>query len=98
MQQVAGVYTFGAPRFGDAGCAEVLAQHYGGRLFRYVHAADLVSQPLTLFPNGESHPMTRKNIIAARKCGPASACLCKTIGETTRHHHPAALAMWQKLT
>ena len=42
-QRVAGVYTFGAPRFGDAGCAEALAQAYGGRLFRYVHAADLVS-------------------------------------------------------
>ena len=39
---VTGVFTFGAPRFGDQAFCDLLAKRFQGRLFRYVHAADMV--------------------------------------------------------
>lgn len=39
---IAGVFTYGAPRIGDAAFARTLQRRFRGRLFRYAHAADMV--------------------------------------------------------
>ncbi|CAL8471112.1 g10654 [Coccomyxa elongata] len=39
---IGGLFTFGAPRCGDAESARIIAELYPGRAFRYVHGADLV--------------------------------------------------------
>ncbi len=39
---IGGLFTFGAPRCGDAESACVIAELYPGRAFRYAHCADLV--------------------------------------------------------
>lgn len=43
-REVAGAYTFGAPRVGDAAFTNWLNARLAGRLFRYVNAADPVTQ------------------------------------------------------
>ncbi|BDA45290.1 probable lipase at C-terminar half [Coccomyxa sp. Obi] len=41
-RSIGGLFTFGAPRCGDAESARIIAELYPGRAFRYVHGADLV--------------------------------------------------------
>ena len=41
-RSIGGLFTFGAPRCGDAESARVIADLYPGRAFRYAHGADLV--------------------------------------------------------
>ena len=43
-KRITGLYTFGAPRIGDAAFATQAQQTFGGRLFRYVFAADMVAK------------------------------------------------------
>lgn len=39
---VGGIFTFGAPRIGNAESTAISARLYQGRCFRYMHAADMV--------------------------------------------------------
>lgn len=39
---ITGIFTFGAPRAGDAAFVRLLRRRFEGRLFRYVHAADMI--------------------------------------------------------
>ena len=39
---IGGIFTFGAPRVGDAESARISSALYHGRCFRYMHASDMV--------------------------------------------------------
>jgi hypothetical protein len=43
-KRVGRVYTFGAPRIGDAEFCRGLEKAFPGRVFRYVHACDMVTK------------------------------------------------------
>ncbi|CAK0782345.1 hypothetical protein CVIRNUC_005640 [Coccomyxa viridis] len=40
--RIGGIFTFGAPRIGDAESARISSALYHGRFFRYMHASDMV--------------------------------------------------------
>lgn len=40
--KITGIFTYGAPRIGDAAFVSCAKQKFGGKLFRYVFAADTV--------------------------------------------------------
>ena len=40
--RIAGVYTYGCPKWCNQAAADLAARRHPGRIFRYVHGADLV--------------------------------------------------------
>ncbi len=52
--RIGGIFTFGAPRIGDAESARISSALYHGRFFRYMHASDMVCNYHTL-PQQEVH-------------------------------------------
>eukprot|EP00884_Botryococcus_braunii_P008023 jgi/Botrbrau1/17221/Bobra.0799s0004.1 len=53
-RQIAGIFTFAAPRFGDKGFSRLFSELFAGRNFRYVNASDIVCK---LPPGkGYAHP------------------------------------------
>lgn len=43
-EKVAGVFTYGAPKIGDAEFCSTVGTMYAGRLYRYVHGSDMVTK------------------------------------------------------
>ena len=43
-RRVGGVITFGAPRIGDASFCEKMSDAFDGRVWRVVHAADIITK------------------------------------------------------
>lgn len=42
VARAGGIFTFGAPRIGNAESAAIVAGLYPGRFFRYMHGSDMV--------------------------------------------------------
>ena len=62
VELVGGVFTFGAPRIGNAESAAIVAGLYPGRFFRYMHGSDMVSRhPLT-------HPSFPPHAVRGMSC------------------------------
>ena len=52
--EIGGIFTFGAPRIGDAESVRISSALYRGRFFRYMHASDMVCSSHTV-PQQEVH-------------------------------------------
>ena len=56
--KIGGIFTFGAPRVGDAESARISSTLYHGRFFRYMHASDMVCSCLVLLQQEHSELCT----------------------------------------
>ena len=76
---IAGVYSYGSPKWSDQATADRTAQRYPGRIFRYVHAADLVCQALVVhaqFPSAHTLPATYPRQVIVFNASDSSIASC----------------------